>query len=352
MTQIYADSQSTFELLGNWMMRKTFPIFFLWCALSAQAATYDVRRANVSTSYAYHVGGPDLEPDMVAGNSFFMGLHFKFLQWNAGSAQYPLVTVSSSTTGAHRYLRLHVEDTDKELKFQARERGDAGNGSRDLDHNVTVSTNLWYAAGVWVEYLPGGTQWRFTTYLRRHGGTLTTATKTVSAMDYSDSTMNLFSVMRHAFYSGGINSAHQTYADFCQSLWIKNPTGAEIEMFMAVTDPSDIWSTKILVRPLLSDWSDAYAGGYWITGGTAPSLNGTLTFETNARLLPLELGLSQRVTIGITGHPGRTYRIQWSPNFDQWSDFAPVTTDGTGLGSYAEASVPAPGNRYFRILWP
>ena len=79
---------------------------------------------------------------------------------------------------------------------------------------------------------------------------------------------------------------------------------------------------------------------------------GTLTVEANARFAPLELGSGQRVTIVVAGHPGRTYSIQWSPDLDLWSDFASVTTDGTGLGTYVEPSDPPPGNRYFRILWP
>lgn len=100
-------------------------------------------------------------------------------------------------------------------------------------------------------------------------------------------------------------------------------------------------------------------GSYPITAAGATDANyqisfvaGTLTVEANARFVPLELGQGNRVTISVSGHPNRTYRIQWSPDLDQWNEFAPVTTDGSGVGTYVETADPPPGNRYFRILLP
>ena len=100
-------------------------------------------------------------------------------------------------------------------------------------------------------------------------------------------------------------------------------------------------------------------GSYPITATGAADANyqisfaaGTLTVEASARFVPLELGQGNRVTISVSGHPNRTYRIQWSPDLEQWNDFAPVTTDGSGVGTYVETADPPPGNRFFRILWP
>ena len=100
-------------------------------------------------------------------------------------------------------------------------------------------------------------------------------------------------------------------------------------------------------------------GPYPITAAGAADPNyqisfvaGTLTVEANARFVPLELGQGNRVTLQVTGHPGREYRVQVSPDLEAWEDFATITTDGLGVGTHAETSAPPPGNRYFRILWP
>jgi len=119
----------------------------------------------------------------------------------------------------------------------------------------------------------------------------------------------------------------------------------------ATLDNPVILSTTALLNSL--------PGLYPITASGAADANyqitfvpGTLTVEANAQFVPLEIGQGNRVTIRVTGHPGRTYRIQWSPDLDQWNEFAPITTDGSGVGTYVEPTNPAPGNRYFRILWP
>ncbi|HSH17368.1 MAG TPA: MBG domain-containing protein, partial [Verrucomicrobiae bacterium] len=104
---------------------------------------------------------------------------------------------------------------------------------------------------------------------------------------------------------------------------------------------------------------DSPPGQYPITVAGAADTNyqisfvaGTLTVEANARFVPLELGQGNRVTLQVTGHPGRGYRVQVSPDLEAWVSFTTITTDGLGFGTYAETSDPPPGNRYFRILWP
>ena len=134
------------------------------------------------------------------------------------------------------------------------------------------------------------------------------------------------------------------------------PLTASYDSFVNNETPGFLDSPVLLST---SATSESPVGSYPITVSGAMDANyqisfvaGTLTVEANARFAPLELGQGNRVTIHVTGHPDRAYRIQWSPDLDQWADFASVTTDGTGLGAYVESSAPPPGNRYFRILWP
>jgi len=94
-----------------------------------------------------------------------------------------------------------------------------------------------------------------------------------------------------------------------------------------------------------------------VSGGQGANYNltrvsGILTVETNSRFTPIEINLANRVTLHISGHPGRTYRVEVSTDLEAWGSFVSIQTDGNGQGTYVETSDPSPGNRYFRIVWP
>jgi uncharacterized repeat protein (TIGR03806 family) len=134
------------------------------------------------------------------------------------------------------------------------------------------------------------------------------------------------------------------------------PLTAVYNSFVNGETPASLDSPAVLSTTALVD---SPPGQYPITVAGAADTNyqisfvaGTLTVEANALFVPLELGQGNRVTLQVTGHPGRAYRVQVSPDLEAWEYFTTITTDSVGVGTHAEASDPPPGNRYFRILWP
>jgi hypothetical protein len=264
-------------------MRLFLATTLLLTALGASAASYDVRRDAAASSYAYYASGADIRDTLTAGDSVFFGVHFSMRSWPSSDVAV-IFSVSDGAVGAHRYFRLQIAEADRAFEVQGRELGDAGDATHYFDTGQVISLSTWYAGGVLIE--PLGATWRFTTFIQPHGGSVVTITNTVDATVYTNGseTRDLYGLWKHAYYSGGVNTAHQTSADKAAPVVVVNPTRSEVDQYIATADPATLWSgADYLMRPDFSDWTeDGPSGGSWTRGGTDPSLNGTLTLGTTA----------------------------------------------------------------------
>lgn len=91
-------------------------------------------------------------------------------------------------------------------------------------------------------------------------------------------------------------------------------------------------------------------------GATTRSLFSAFTdgisFDVNARFDALTVGVGNRVTLQVTGHPGRVYRAQVSTNLERWEDFTTIVPDETCQAVFEELEASSEESRYFRLVWP
>jgi uncharacterized repeat protein (TIGR03806 family) len=81
----------------------------------------------------------------------------------------------------------------------------------------------------------------------------------------------------------------------------------------------------------------------WISGGL-----------TGARIVSVQLGVDARMRLSFVGEPARTYRVEASGNFDNWTPVGTVVSGADGTGQFTDPAIVLPSSpvRTYRLAWP